>query len=537
MEADRRSSFDSSEFAEYVYPRAQVGVLAVMLFANALNVTILFPFLGFFVEDLGLTHDREEVGFYAGWIGSAFMIGRTMTSFCWGGWSDTHGRKPVLVVGLVSIVVTSVSMGLASSFAWAVATRAVAGLFNGIVGTAKACASEMAAPEHQGRAMVWITVSWGLGLIVGPALGGLLARPTEQYPTWFDVDGLFGEYPYLLPNLTATVMGVLALIASCWFDETLGLVNGRRRKSVSGGIEMGSRRNGSKSARAAPSYSRLTADAEDDGDSSNGGFDAIDVTGATESSGVRPDSYEGGGDEEDSADRDASSDKLPLRGVDAAEETPLYKQKVVMQVMVLYSVWSMVQICLTEVVPLWAIVSEKDGGLALESGQLGTILALGGALMSVFQIIVFPRVEKRLGPLALAKLAMGVSIVAVCLIPLTHAVVLSGAHWVTVWAFFIGTLFVKDSLALVAFTSIFMLISNSVKPNRRGAAQGLSMTVGSIGKSIGPAAGGTIFAWSVTAGHLPFPFDFSLTFIVCAGFCGTCLWLTCVLPRSLNKPL
>jgi hypothetical protein len=58
---------------------------------------------------------------------------------------------------------------------------------------------------------------WSLGSIAGSALGGFLAQPARFYPQYFSKDGLFGRYPYLLPNLVSVIVIVLAIIQGILF--------------------------------------------------------------------------------------------------------------------------------------------------------------------------------------------------------------------------------------------------------------------------------------------------------------------------------
>jgi hypothetical protein len=63
---------------------------------------------------------------------------------------------------------------------------------------------------------------WTLGGIIGSTMGGFLAQPAVFYPNTFAKDGIFGRYPYLLPNLVAAI-GILAAIVQGMFflEETL----------------------------------------------------------------------------------------------------------------------------------------------------------------------------------------------------------------------------------------------------------------------------------------------------------------------------
>jgi MFS family permease len=60
---------------------------------------------------------------------------------------------------------------------------------------------------------------WTLGSIVGAALGGFLAQPAHFYPDLFPADGLFGRYPYLLPNLMSIFFIAVAIIQGIIFLE------------------------------------------------------------------------------------------------------------------------------------------------------------------------------------------------------------------------------------------------------------------------------------------------------------------------------
>ncbi|XP_010909585.1 probable peptide/nitrate transporter At3g43790 isoform X7 [Elaeis guineensis] len=145
---------------------------------SALPISSLFPFLYFMIRDLHISKREEDIGFYAGFVGSAFMFGRALTSVFWGMVADRYGRKPVIVISIVSVIVFNTLFGLSTSYVMAITTRSLLGFLCGLLGPIKAYASEVCRREHQALGLSLVTTSRGIGLIVGPAIGGFLAQET-----------------------------------------------------------------------------------------------------------------------------------------------------------------------------------------------------------------------------------------------------------------------------------------------------------------------------------------------------------------------
>ncbi|CAM9682856.1 unnamed protein product, partial [Laminaria digitata] len=87
-------------------------------------------------------------GYYAGFLSSAFMMGRLFSSHFWGALGDRYSRRFVLLVGLSSTVLLSVAFGFSTSFVWAFTSRFLIGLLNGVTVTAKTLVSEVCGKEH-----------------------------------------------------------------------------------------------------------------------------------------------------------------------------------------------------------------------------------------------------------------------------------------------------------------------------------------------------------------------------------------------------
>lgn len=68
-------------------------------------------------------------------------------------------------------------------------------------------------PKHEPKAYAIMPFVWSIGTILGPSIGGYFASPAVNFPNVFPKGGLFDKFPYLLPNLIATALMVLSIVA------------------------------------------------------------------------------------------------------------------------------------------------------------------------------------------------------------------------------------------------------------------------------------------------------------------------------------
>mmetsp|Transcript_29218 Transcript_29218/g.46968 ORF Transcript_29218/g.46968 Transcript_29218/m.46968 type:complete len:149 (-) Transcript_29218:1144-1590(-) len=137
---------------------------AMAMFSTSYCLFNVFPYIGFMVVHF-TGESKEEAGYKAGLLASAFMLARIPTSFIWGFVADRVGRKPVLILGCGTMFLFQVMLGFAPTFEIAVLSRLLTGLFSGVVGTSKTIASELVShsPEDQAFAMNTLTIGTNLG--------------------------------------------------------------------------------------------------------------------------------------------------------------------------------------------------------------------------------------------------------------------------------------------------------------------------------------------------------------------------------------
>lgn len=81
------------------------------------------------IRDFGI--DQDNVGKWAGITSASFSIFQSITAVPWGRAADRYGRKPVLILGLLSTMICFIIWGMSSSLAMAITIRAIQGGGNG----------------------------------------------------------------------------------------------------------------------------------------------------------------------------------------------------------------------------------------------------------------------------------------------------------------------------------------------------------------------------------------------------------------------
>jgi multidrug resistance protein len=146
----------------------------VTVFVDLIGFGIVIPILPFYAVQHGAS--PFELGLLlASYSGAQFLFAPLL-----GTWSDRLGRKPVLAVSLYGTAAASTLLGLASTMPRALWLLFVARVLDGITGAniaaAQAYVADVTPEDKRARGMGLIGMAFGLGFVLGPAIGGLLAE-------------------------------------------------------------------------------------------------------------------------------------------------------------------------------------------------------------------------------------------------------------------------------------------------------------------------------------------------------------------------
>ncbi len=196
-------------------------VLLACLFVVMIGLGITMPVLPFYVERLALEEGstQQSMVMHVGLLTGVYALAQLVFAPLWGRWSDRIGRRPLILIGIAGYVVAQVMFGLSTSLWLLYAARIVGGvLSSATLPVSAAYVADMTTPEQRSRGMAWLGTAVSLGVVVGPALGGLLSR-SEIHLRWSIGHLTFDAFS--IPFFAAAVLGLVTLFAALrWLPES-----------------------------------------------------------------------------------------------------------------------------------------------------------------------------------------------------------------------------------------------------------------------------------------------------------------------------
>ncbi|KAH8198563.1 hypothetical protein TruAng_007244 [Truncatella angustata] len=218
---DATATGSGSQGGEKPLAKTQIILLCYARLVEPIAFFSIFPYINQMLQQ-NVDLPATDVGFYSGLIESLFSLTQMSVMMLWGKASDRVGRKPVLVLSLVGVTISTGIFGMAKNLWQMILFRCLAGVFAGTIVTIRTMISEHSTAKTQARSFSWFAFAGNLGILFGPLIGGALADPANQYPNVFGNVAFFKEYPYALPSFAVGVVGLTAVLTSAFFvEETL----------------------------------------------------------------------------------------------------------------------------------------------------------------------------------------------------------------------------------------------------------------------------------------------------------------------------
>ncbi len=163
--------------------RAAALFILVTVFLDMLSFGIIIPVLPKLVEEF-FSGDTAQAAVLYGVMGTAWAFMQFFCSPIQGALSDRFGRRPVVLLSNLGLGLDYIVMALAPNVAWLVADRVISGMASSSFSTAGAYIADVTPPEQRAAAFGKIGMVFGLGFIIGPALGGWLGAIDPRLPFW-----------------------------------------------------------------------------------------------------------------------------------------------------------------------------------------------------------------------------------------------------------------------------------------------------------------------------------------------------------------
>ena len=160
---------------------AAISFIFITILIDVIGFGIIIPVMPGLIEELGHV-DVSGASKIGGWLLFAFAI----TQFCFspllGNLSDRYGRRPVLLASLLGFAADYLFLAFAPTLAWLFVGRIIAGITGASFTTASAYIADISTPENRAKNFGMIGAAFGLGFIIGPAIGGLLGDFGTRVP-------------------------------------------------------------------------------------------------------------------------------------------------------------------------------------------------------------------------------------------------------------------------------------------------------------------------------------------------------------------
>jgi DHA1 family tetracycline resistance protein-like MFS transporter len=158
-----------------------LGFIFITILIDVIGLGIIIPVVPKLIEQL-TGEGLSQASVYSGWLTFAYAAAQFCFAPVMGGLSDKLGRRPVLLAALLGLGLDYIFLSFAPSLAWLFVGRVLAGITGASFTTATAYIADISTPDKRAQNFGLVGVAFGLGFIIGPTVGGLLAHFGPRMP-------------------------------------------------------------------------------------------------------------------------------------------------------------------------------------------------------------------------------------------------------------------------------------------------------------------------------------------------------------------
>lgn len=161
--------------------KAAVGFIFITLLIDVMGWGLIIPVMPELIAQLK-NISINEASPYGAWLLSVYAITQFLFAPVIGNLSDKYGRRPILLSSLLGFGIDYLFLALAPTYGWLFVGRIIAGLTGASITTASAYIADVSTAETRAKNFGLIGAAFGLGFVIGPAVGGLLASLGTRAP-------------------------------------------------------------------------------------------------------------------------------------------------------------------------------------------------------------------------------------------------------------------------------------------------------------------------------------------------------------------
>jgi len=163
--------------------KAGLAFILVTVLMDVLSLGVVIPITAKLIKELA-GNNSVDAASYVGWFGAIWAFMQFFSSPLMGALSDRFGRRPVLLLSAFGLGIDYIILALAPNLAWLFFGRILTGVTAASFSTASAYIADVTPPEKRSAAYGIYGATFGLGFILGPALGGYLGDINLRLPFW-----------------------------------------------------------------------------------------------------------------------------------------------------------------------------------------------------------------------------------------------------------------------------------------------------------------------------------------------------------------